>query len=401
MDLSEDEPKGDDDAAIFRVFVYNKYKKPLKFTHLSPIFTTSSLKYIQCLLNEPPTNELTDFLSNPVYTNAYITSGVANPERNLKVTSYISGASEVPFGTHVDVQATNIVLQEMFLDEAGHHISSPPANIQLEALTSIDISKAIGTVVHAKFLTEIKKLLPTHVPKVLANDVKPRLKNSVLEVMQNNQISLFTKPSTSADDLSKMDLKLKLLNRIHLNKTHPTNQNLYDTLYESIILDQEALYAQDTEPSFHKRSHDHQDLPTDCEGKKKKKRRNDAGQSSFKSSRKDKSPMVHDQEDTPADQPQDQENLYVQEHPNAGWFTKKSRSVDAAKRRTTWLDLLLKYDIDQNENHILGPSTVAIAKKLKELIQKDELIIADFDGARLEKLKQQYKNDVELEYLID
>nr|GEY66684.1 hypothetical protein [Tanacetum cinerariifolium] len=62
--------------------------------------------------------------------------------------------------------------------------------------------------------------------------------------------------------------------------------------------------------------------------------------------------MVHYQEDTPADQPQDQEDLYVQERPNAGRFTKKSRS-------------------------------------------------ADLEGAGFEKLKQQYKNDVELKYHID
>ncbi|GJW20647.1 hypothetical protein Tco_0031269 [Tanacetum coccineum] len=87
--------------------------------------------------------------------------------------------------------------------------------------------------------------------------------------------------------------------------------------------------------------------------------------------------------------------------PNVGWFTKNSRSADAANRRTTWFDLLLKSDIDQNEDHILGPSTVAITKKLKELIQKDELIRADLEGSRLEKLKKQYKNDVELEYHVD
>ncbi|GJX59471.1 hypothetical protein Tco_0290861 [Tanacetum coccineum] len=44
---------------------------------------------------------------------------------------------------------------------------------------------------------------------------------------------------------------------------------------------------------------------------------------------------------------------------------------------------------------------MAIKKKLKELIQKDELTIADLEGSGLEKLKQQYKNDVELEYHVD
>ncbi|GKA64393.1 copia protein [Tanacetum coccineum] len=53
-----------------------------------------------------------------------------------------------------------------------------------------------------------------------------------------------------------------------------------------------------------------------------------------------------------------------------------------------------------DKNHILGPSTVAIAKKFKELIQNDELSIANLEGAGLEWLKVQYNNDVELEYHV-
>ncbi|GJZ81260.1 hypothetical protein Tco_0646254 [Tanacetum coccineum] len=45
--------------------------------------------------------------------------------------------------------------------------------------------------------------------------------------------------------------------------------------------------------------------------------------------------------------------------------------------------------IDKDENHILGPSTVAIAKKLKAIIQKDELTIADLEGAGLERLNDE------------
>nr|GEW51122.1 hypothetical protein [Tanacetum cinerariifolium] len=222
------------------------------------------------LFNETPANELTDFLSNSVYTNAHTTLVVANQEGNPK---------------------------EMSPDEAAHHISSPPANIQvkdpqpsslqakaktlmqkekknmrkinfkgaveqkfkgynqkLEALTSINVFEAIDKSVHAKVLTEMKKLIPTHVPKVLANYVNPYLNNSVLE-----------------------------------------------------------------------------DPPNDREREKRKKRRKDVG-----------------------------------------WFMKKSRSADAAKRRTIWFDMLLKTNIDQNKNHILRPSTMSIEKKLKELIQKDE-----------------------------
>ncbi|GKC97007.1 hypothetical protein Tco_1162449 [Tanacetum coccineum] len=197
------------------------------------------------LSNDNPNGD-DDAANHPVYTDAQTTSVVHNPEGNPELTSYISGASEV----------------------------------------SLD---------------------------AIANYVKPHLNASVLEVMKTNQINLFTQSSTSTDDLSDMDQKLKLLNQSHLNKsneTHTTHQQLYDTLYESITLDQDALDAQAAQSSFHKRSHDNQDPPNNPEGENKKKR-----------------------------------------------------------------------DINKDENHILGPSTVSIAKKFKELIKKDELTIADLEGA--------------------
>nr|GEZ21938.1 hypothetical protein [Tanacetum cinerariifolium] len=43
----------------------------------------------------------------------------------------------------------------------------------------------------------------------------------------------------------------------------------------------------------------------------------------------------------------------------------------------------------------------AVAKKIKELIERDKLTIADLEGVGLEMLKRQYKNDVELEYHIE
>ncbi|GKA72118.1 hypothetical protein Tco_0778334 [Tanacetum coccineum] len=150
----------------------------------------------------------------------------------------------------------------------------------MSSLLHLSMSKVIEKAVHAKVLTEMMKLLPTHAPKVVANYVMPRLTNS--------------------------------------------------------------------------------DPPNDRDGENRKKRRKDAGEPSSRSSRKNKSPVVQAQDNTPADQLQDQE-----------------------------------------DNHILGPSIVAIENKLKELIQKDELTITDLEGAGLEKLKQQYKNDVELEYHVD
>ncbi|GKA12450.1 hypothetical protein Tco_0691996 [Tanacetum coccineum] len=198
----------------------------------------------------------------------------------------------------------------------------------------VQLRKAFEKGVQTKVLTEIKKLLPTHILNAIANYVKPRLNTSVLEVMKTNQINLFTQSSISTNDLLEMDIKLKLLNRIHLNKlnyTHTTHQKLYDTLYESIILDQDALNAQVAQSSFHKRT-----------------------------SRRNRSHVVIVQHDTPTMQHLDKADTLIQKHSNPEWFPKKS---GLAKGRMTWFDLFLKSDIDKDENHILGPSTVSIAKK--------------------------------------
>ncbi|GJS41345.1 hypothetical protein Tco_0566388 [Tanacetum coccineum] len=89
-----------------------------------------------------------------------------------------------------------------------------------------------------------------------------------------------------------------------------------------------------------------------------------------------------------------------QQHYARGWFTKKSGSTKATKRKTNWFDMILKFNIDQNVDCILGHLTFAVAKKIKEIIKKDELTIADLEGVGLEMLKRQYKNDVELEYHV-
>nr|GFD32484.1 hypothetical protein [Tanacetum cinerariifolium] len=112
MDLSNDNPNRDNDVARYRVFMHNKSTVTPNSTHLSPTVTSSSLDLIQTLLDEIPTNELMNFISHPVYTDAQITSVVQNLKGNPELKSYISGASEVPFGTHVDVLATKTLMQE-------------------------------------------------------------------------------------------------------------------------------------------------------------------------------------------------------------------------------------------------------------------------------------------------
>ncbi|GKA17358.1 hypothetical protein Tco_0697195 [Tanacetum coccineum] len=244
MDLSDDNLNGDDDVVRYGVFMHNKSTKTPNSTYFGPTVTSSSLDYIQTLLDDTPANELMDFMSYPVYTDTQTTLVVHNLKGNPELKSYISGASEVPL--------------------------------------------AFKKAVQAKVLTEIKNLLPTHIPNALANYVKPRLNTSVLEVMQNNQISMFTQSSKSTNDLSKLDLKIKLLHIIQENKsntTYPTNQKLYETLYEFVCLDHDALNDPNAEPSFYKRAHDNQDPLDNCEGENMKKRRKDFGEPSSKSSR--------------------------------------------------------------------------------------------------------------------
>ncbi|GJY76703.1 hypothetical protein Tco_0481819 [Tanacetum coccineum] len=91
-----------------------------------------------------------------------------------------------------------------------------------------------------------------------------------------------------------------------------------------------------------------------------------------RSSRRNRSLVVIVQDDTPTMQPLDKADIPIQKH-----IPFRIQVPDGSKET---------FD-KMNENHIPGPSTVAIAKKFKELIQKDELTIADLEGAVLERLK--------------
>ncbi|GJS67252.1 hypothetical protein Tco_0681816 [Tanacetum coccineum] len=70
MDLSDDNSHGDDDVAGYRVFMHNKSTATPNSTYLNLTITSSSLDFIQTLLDDTPANKLTDFMSHPVYTNS-------------------------------------------------------------------------------------------------------------------------------------------------------------------------------------------------------------------------------------------------------------------------------------------------------------------------------------------
>ncbi|GKA82542.1 hypothetical protein Tco_0789290 [Tanacetum coccineum] len=250
MDLSDDNPNRDDDAAGYGVFMHIKSTATPNSTYLSLTITTSSLDFIQTLLDETPANELTDFMSHLVYTDAKTTSMVHNPDGNPELTSYISGASEVPLGTHIDVLATKTLLREMFPDENAHHLSSLPAT---------------------------KTSYPTTYPQ--PSSLQAKAKKLMQKAKRNMRKINFKKAIM-------MHLMLKL------------------------------------EPSFHKRSHDNQDPPNNRKGENMKKRQKDVGEPSSRSSRQNKSLMVHAQVDTPAIQPLEQKDEYVKNHLNPEWFPK-------------------------------------------------------------------------------
>ncbi|GJW63078.1 hypothetical protein Tco_0114962 [Tanacetum coccineum] len=116
------------------------------------------------LLNDQHKNELTDLMCRPVYTEAQTTFVVANLEGNLKVTSFLSGTYEVPFGTNVDVQATKFVLQELFKDAADLKMSSPPATTThnfttnpQQILIQAKAKKLVAKAKHNKLSSNFKK----------------------------------------------------------------------------------------------------------------------------------------------------------------------------------------------------------------------------------------------------
>ncbi|GJT83053.1 hypothetical protein Tco_1057395, partial [Tanacetum coccineum] len=171
MNLSDDNPHGYDNDARYEVFMHNKSTATPNSTYLSLTVTSSSLDFIQNLLDETPANELMDFMSHPMYTDAQTTSVMHNPEGNPELKNYISGASEVPLGTHVDVLATKTLMQEMFSDDNAHlkklmqkakktmrKFNFKKAVAQklkeydhkLEALTNFNVSEAFEKVIQAK-----------------------------------------------------------------------------------------------------------------------------------------------------------------------------------------------------------------------------------------------------------
>nr|GEV04942.1 hypothetical protein [Tanacetum cinerariifolium] len=274
MDLSYDNPDGDDDdtrndKACNNCNVQEKKKNNIMRDEVIPLIMRRFIKL----------EDIATCLCKSMYSMGWL--GV-DRYGNAKL----------------DVLATKTLLQEMILDENAHHIPSLPAmkipyktitlqpsslqakakklmqkakknmkkfnfkkavvqkfkeyDQKLEAFINFNVYEAFEKAVQAKVLTEIKKLLPTHIPNVIENYVMPRLNTFVLKS----------------------------------NDTYTTPQQLYNTFYESIILD----VAQAEQSSFHKRSHDNQGPPNNHEGKNKKKRKKNYAARYYKEGIEDRIP---------------------------------------------------------------------------------------------------------------
>ncbi|GJV78004.1 hypothetical protein Tco_1509588 [Tanacetum coccineum] len=112
-------------------------------------------------------------------------------------------------------------------------------------------------------------------------------------------------------------------------------------------------------------------------GEIRKKRRKEADEPSLRSLKKNKAHVVPFQEDTLADQSKTKKKITFINVLMQGGLIRSRGSTEAAKKKTTWFDMLFKTHQVRRAYH------------------------TNLEGVGLEKLKKQYKNDVELEYHVD
>ncbi|GJS46059.1 hypothetical protein Tco_0596180 [Tanacetum coccineum] len=206
----------------YRVFMHNMSTATPNSTYLSPTVTSSSLDFIHTLLDETPVNELTDFISHPVCTDAQTTSVVHNPEANPELTSYISGASEVLLGTHVDVLATKTLM--------SHDNQDPPNNRKGENKKKhrkdVGEPSSISSSTEEKYTTSITKHYATRyykegikdrIPKRWIKEVR-RYHFEALNVRRSDdkeyEFSYADLPRLSVNDVEDMYL-LQVQDKLH------------------------------------------------------------------------------------------------------------------------------------------------------------------------------------------
>ncbi|GKD11379.1 hypothetical protein Tco_1191064 [Tanacetum coccineum] len=156
---------------------------------------------------------------------------------------------------------------------------------KVEALSKVDNFGSIEESVQANVIHEVKNQLPKFIPKVASNYVNPIIESTVFNVLQKTQAFLaqssFTpghSSSRAAKSLSEYELKKILFDKMDRSRsymTHDKHQELYNSLLNSMCLD-DAISSGEINPDkvLRKRHRDEdQDPPTGLDKEKKRSRK--------------------------------------------------------------------------------------------------------------------------------
>ncbi|GKB04356.1 hypothetical protein Tco_0832499, partial [Tanacetum coccineum] len=212
--------------------------------------------------------------------------------------------------------------------------------------------------------------MPWHNPPPPKKSIQEKAKQLMAKANQNKQKSIFRQ--AVEQKFKEYDQKLEALSSINVPEA------IKKAVQAKVMIEmnkQLPTYVPTAISKFIKHRLNKtvlEDPPNNHEGETRKKRRKEVDEPSLRSSKKNKALVVPFQEDTLADQPKTKKKITFRNVPMQGGLIRSRGSAEAAKKKTTWFDMLFKRAYHTN-----------------------------LEGVGLEKLKKQYKNDVELEYHVD
>ncbi|GJZ04639.1 hypothetical protein Tco_0537914 [Tanacetum coccineum] len=246
---------------------------------------------------------------------------------------------------------------------------------KVEAMSKINHTEEIKESVQANVMNEVKNQLPKFLPKAVSDYVQPRMERTVRDVLQKNPINLFHSSSTTAESLTKYELKSKLYDMMQKIRSFLQHDNISN-------------------------------LPADSEKEKKKRRRKDTEPSKKNidqvgSSKKGKAPTKLSTTN---------KTMNAEESiPEAAMDSKESIDDDvvdaeelihddAAPEQDSWFNEMVNAEKDPVTFDDLISSTVDFTKFAKNCLKKDKITKANLEGPTFSLLKGNFRNNIELEY---
>ncbi|GJV87965.1 hypothetical protein Tco_1531903, partial [Tanacetum coccineum] len=201
--------------------------------------------------------------------------------------------------------------------------------LRLDDLSKINVVDIVEEFVGAHAVNEVKNQLPNVDLDVILDFIRPRLKSTMLRVLNTEQIHLFTRLATTTESLTIPKMKL----RVNMMSANP-------------------------------QPHDDWDPPKSRELEKKRKKQKLAGKST-----PGKAPVItistyHDTQPSSADQPRD----------NEAWFNKNVQTskydfsyIDENSKEHGWFNIMVDANEDpKDDESIQVCSTIMFAKKLNK-----------------------------------